>query len=55
MNKDEKNGIRLLLEKLNTLKTYDLEWEWIAENKEGEGQYFEVEDVKNIIIDMLKS
>jgi hypothetical protein len=54
MSKDEKNGIRLVLEKLNTLKTYDLEWEWIAENKDGDGQYLETIDVKNMIIEMLK-
>ena len=52
-SKDTKRGIKIALDEIKKQKRFDLEWEWMAENKTGE--YIKVNDIINELQTLLKN
>lgn len=51
-DKTYKNGLSKAIDIIRKLQRYDLEWEWMSENKDG--LYIEIEEAKKALIEEIK-
>jgi hypothetical protein len=48
----DKKTIQIILDKIKKLQRWDLEWEWMTENNNGD--FIRIDEVKQLLIDILK-
>ena len=51
MTKENKDAVRIVWQEIKHLQRYDLNWEWMAESKNGE--YVKIKDIDALVLEML--